>query len=722
MSIKTIHRACTLCEACCGLSIDVEDNRVVKVRGDDNDVLSRGYVCPKGVAIGELHHDPDRLRTPLVRDASGELVEASWDEALDRAAAGLARVRDTHGKNAVGAYIGNPVIHNHGPLLLRAALMAALNTRNSYSAGSQDTSPRFATSYYLYGSSFALPVPDIDRCDYFFCLGANPVVSNGSAMTAPDMKRRLRELRARGGKVVIIDPRRTETAALADEHHAIRPGNDAALLLAMAAVILREGKADLQGLRSLVTGWESIQKRLAAIDLDQVAAATGLDAATIERLALDFAGAKQAVAYSRVGVCNSRHGTLGTYATDLLNLVAGRLGVVGGAMFTSPAIDLTRVTSQPGYDGHGRWKTRVRGLPETLGDLPTAALAEEIETPGEGQIRGLLTFAGNPVLSAPGGRRIGAALENLEFMVSVDLYVNETTRHADVILPPVWHLAEEHLDVFFPVMTVRNVLSHSPAALEPGPDDRADWEILLALIERLGGGPTGKKPIDALLSALKVFGYRWTPRAAVDLLLRSGRHGDKFLPWSKGLSLAKLESRGEGIDFGPLEPGVSRRVFHKDKKVHLGDALFVDAIDKLLVELGEKPSEALMMIGRRELRTNNSWMHNVPSLMTGRERCVLLVNPNDAQRLHLEDAESAMLEANGHKAEVPLRVSEDVAPGIVCMPHGYGHSELEAWQKVSSARPGVSFNDWTTEEEVEALVGQSILNGVEVSLSRVQPA
>jgi anaerobic selenocysteine-containing dehydrogenase len=720
---KTVHRSCTLCEAHCGLTIDVEDNRVVRVRGDEDDVLSAGYICPKGVAIGELHHDPDRLRTPMVRNAAGELEPASWEDALDRAAEGLAATSRTHGRNSVGCYIGNPIIHNTGAILLRQSLISALGTRNCYSAGSQDTSPRFATSYHLYGSSFAIPVPDIDRTDYFFCLGANPIISNGSAMTAPNMRGRIRSLQERGGKIVVVDPRRTETADIADEHVAIRPGTDAALLLGMAGYLVAEGRADRSAIAEVADGWANVERALSGIDLDAVAASTGIERATIERLALEFADAKTSVAYSRVGICNSRHGTLATYATDLLNLVAGRLGRTGGAMFTTPAIDSTRLTRLPGMDGHGRWTSRVRGLPETLGDLPAATLADEMETPGEGQIRALVTFAGNPVLSAPNGRRIDKAVGKLDFMVSIDLYVNETTRHADVILPPAWCLADQHVDVFFGQFSVRNTTGWSPPVVERGQDERADWQILLGLIERLGGGPTGMKPLDTVLKFAKRFGYRWTPYSSIDLMLRTGTYGDKFLPGSKGLSLAKLAKHPHGVDLGPLEPGVARRILHRDKRVHIDAGLFVNAIGTLAEELqssGTARTDGLVLIGRRELRTNNSWMHNVASLMRGRERCVLYVHPDDATRLGLVDGSPAMLSSRVFAGEIPVRITDEVTPGVVCMPHGWGHSASAPWQRVAGERPGVSMNDWSDDDEVEALVGQSILNGISVELAAVE--
>jgi len=453
----TVFHTCSLCEATCGLKFEVEDNRIVSVRGDDDDVFSKGYVCPKGIAIADVHHDPDRLRRPVRRNAAGDFEEISWDEALDLVAGRLGEIRAQHGSNAIGFYWGNPTGNNHGALLMLSSFTKALGTRNRFSAGSQDANPRLVTSYELYGSSISIPIPDIDRTDYFLCLGGNPMISNGSVMTAPDMRRRLRAVRERGGKVVVVDPRRTETAKEADEHVAIRPGGDAAFLLAMVRVLVERGRVDRRFLETRTSGWSEVERRLAAFTPARVAAFTGVTAETIERLALEFAAARSAVCYSRVGVCVGRYPTASTYATDLLNIAAGRLGREGGPMFTTPAFDIGRIARMSGLDGHHRWQSRVRGLPETLGDLPSTVLADEIETPGPGQIRAMVTLAGNPVLSAPNGKRIGAAFEKLEFMVSIDIYINETTRHADVILPPCWNLAEDHIDLLFNAVAVRNI-------------------------------------------------------------------------------------------------------------------------------------------------------------------------------------------------------------------------------------------------------------------------
>jgi anaerobic selenocysteine-containing dehydrogenase len=527
-------------------------------------------------------------------------------------------------------------------------------------------------------------------------------------------------VRERGGRVVVVDPRRTETAKEADEHVAIRPGGDAALLLAMVQVLAERGRIDRPLLERTTTGWPEIERRLAAFTPARVAAFTGVPAATIERLALEFAAARSAVCYSRVGVCVGAHATLATFATDLLNIVTGRLGAVGGPMFTTPAFDIGRVARMSGIDGRDRWRSRIGGWPETLGDIPSTVLADEIETPGQGQIRAMVTFAGNPVLSAPNGRRIAAAFGKLEFMVSIDIYINETTRHADVILPPCWNLAEDHIDLFFSAVAVRNIARWSPPVVQREEGELADWEILLALTERLGGGPLGDPWLDRILGWLRPLGVRFTPTGLLDLLLRLGPYGDRFMPWSDGLNMEKLKGAMHGLDLGPLQPGIERRLFHKDGRIHLASSCMLDAVTTLERDLDAKPAEnGLVLIGRRELRSNNSWMHNIPALVSGRERCVLYVHPDDAARYAVRDGELAVLESRVHRGEVRVSVTDDMRPGVVSLPHGWGHADIASWQSVAGKHAGVSVNDWVDDAVVEPIIGQSILNGVPVRLAPV---
>ncbi|MFO0947771.1 MAG: molybdopterin-dependent oxidoreductase [Planctomycetota bacterium] len=720
---RTVFRTCTLCEAMCGLKFDVDGQDIVFVGPDEEDVFSRGYICPKGAAIADVHNDPDRLRTPLRRTARGSFEPISWPEAFDIVGARLRTIRKKFGPDAIAFYAGNPIGHNHGVLTLRNGFFRALGTKNCTSAGSQDTSPRFAASYYLYGSSLAIPVPDIERTDYLLCLGANPRVSNGSFLTAPNIRERLLALRRRGGKLVVVDPRKTETARDADEHVSILPGGDAPLLLAMCQVIVAEGLARRADIDRLANGWPKLESRLSHFTPEQVEDFVGIPASVIRRLAREFSQARTAAAYSRVGVCNNEHGTIATMATDLLNLVAGRLGAVGGSMFPTPVFDAKPILKLTNADGHARWRSRLRNLPETLGDLPAAILAEEIETPGTGQIRAMITYAGNPVLSTPNGRRLDQALEQLDFMVAVDLYVNETTRHADIILPPAWGLCDDHVDIVMSNVAVRNIARWSPPALEKPAGSLADWEILLEIAYRLGGGPTGIRPIDAFYRWGRHFGVRWKPDSTIDLLVRMGPYGDRFLPWRKGLNLKKLKAAPHGIDLGPMQPGIAHRVWHADGRMQLDVPVLLAAIDDLADKLqsASRKEGELLLIGRRDLRSNNSWMHNIPKLVSGKARCALLVHPMDAERLGIEDGGEAVLENQIHRATVPVQWSTDMRPGVVSLPHGWGHQAAAPWQQVAGAHPGISANNWTDDQWLETVVGQSILNGVPVQLRKRLP-
>ncbi|MCA9691477.1 MAG: molybdopterin-dependent oxidoreductase, partial [Myxococcales bacterium] len=613
------YRACNLCEAICGLEIELVDGRVARIRGDRADPLSRGHVCPKALALKDIQEDPDRLRAPLRRDGAGWRA-VGWDEALDEAAARIRAIQRAHGRDAFGVYVGNPNVHNVGALLFGPPLLRALRTKNRYSATSVDQLPHQVVAAEMFGHQLLLPIPDLDRTQHLLILGANPLVSNGSLMTAPDVARRLADLRARGGQVIVVDPRRTETAAVADRHHFIRPGADALLLLAMLQVIFAEGLAAPGRLAPHLADLPELQARCRPFPPERVAARTGVDAATIRALARDFARASSAICYGRMGLSTQAYGTLCMWLISALHAVTGNLDRAGGVLFTRPAID---VLSRTGRGRADRFRSRVRGLPEFGGELPVAALAEEILTPGEGQIRGLLTIAGNPVLSTPNGRALDQALAGLEAMIAIDFYLNETTRHAHLILPPTAPLEHEHYDLIFNALAIRNYARFSPAIFDPGPDARHDWQIMLGLQRRLAGGGVSRLVTRLGARALARLG----PRPLLDLGLRFGPYGR-----SRGLSLRRLERELHGVDLGPLAPSLPAALRTKSGLVELAPARCLDDLARLEAELEAPARDGLVLIGRRQLRSNNSWLHNSERLVKGKERCTLLIHPGDAAR------------------------------------------------------------------------------------------
>lgn len=714
----TVLRTCHLCSAGCGLSIEVEDNHVVSVRPDFDDPVTHGYVCPKGLAIAEIQNDPDRLRRPVRRGEDGTFHEISWEEAFELVGTRLSAIRAEHSPDAIGLYFGNPLGHHYSAVMMLGPLVKAIGTRNRMSSSTQDAAPRFGASYYLYGNTLVVPVPDLQRTDWFLCVGANPAVSQGSAMLVSDVKAQIRGIRERGGKVITVDPRSTETSKLADEHVFIRPGGDAAFLLAMLQVLIEEDLVDTNAIEAVADGWSSVARQVAPVTPERAQPLCGIAPETTRRLARELAAADRGVVYTRLGTCNNRWGTLGSWANDLLNLATGNLGTAGGAMFPEPPLDLARVVARNGLSGHARWKSRVRGLPEIQSDIPAATLAEEIETEGEGQIRAMVTIAGNPVLSTPNGRRLDRAFEQLEFMVSIDLYVNETTRHADVILPPCWVLADDSTEALASGFALDNHVRWCPPVIERNEDERSDWQIMLELAKRLGGGPLGIPPLDRALAVAERFGWSFDPERLLDWILRVGPHGDRFLPWRDGVNLEKVKSEKYGLHFGSTREGVEHRVFHKDGRVHLEAAPIAASLESLVAELdGERAADELLMIGRRHLRSCNSWMHNLPSLVSGRDRCVLFVNPIDAERAGLRDSQPALLSSRVFSGEVAVHVTDEVMPGVVSLPHGWGHAGLTPWQSVAAEHAGVSSNDWSDETQVEDVVGQSILNGVPVTLA-----
>ena len=688
----------------CGVLVEVDGRRVRAVRGDPDDPFSRGHICPKAAALADLHDDPDRIRTPLIREGRAWRA-ASWGEALAQAADGLARVRRRHGRDAVAVYYGNPVAHNLGLMTHLLPFTRALRTRNVYSASSADQLPQMLTALRMFGHFGLIPVPDVDRTDFFLILGANPLVSNGSLMSAPGMRRRLAAVRARGGRVVVVDPRRTETAAAADEHLAIRPGADALLLAALLHVICAEQRTTLGRLAGRVKGLDALAELVAELPPERVAGRTGIPAPAIRRLATDFATARRAAGYGRVGLCTQRHGTLAVWLLQALNLVTGRLDEAGGLLLTTPAVDGVGILSRLGFRGSfGRWRGGALRLPEFTGELPVAALADEIEVRGTGAVRALITVAGNPVLSAPNGRRLDRVLGSLEHVVAIDPYLNETTRHAHVLLPPAPPLARPHYDLALNVFAVRNVAKYAAPVRPAAPRERHDWEILAELAGRL----FAPRPLRA--AAVRALA-QLTPDRILDLLLRLGPHR---------LSLARLRAAPHGLDLGPLQPGrIASRVATPDGLIDLAPEDFVrEARTRLLGEAGQQTNGELTLIGRRHVHSNNSWLHNSPRLMQGRDRCTLLVHPDDAAPRGLATGALAEVASEAGSVTVPVEVTDTVRPGVVSLPHGWGHHRDGVCLRVAGQHPGASANNVTSERHLDTLSGNAAFNGVPVTVRR----
>ena len=706
-------RNCNLCEAICGISIAVRSDQQLDIRGDDEDPFSRGYICPKAVGLQDIHYDKDRLRQPVRRTSQGwQLI--GWDEAFNEVADNLKRINNTYGRNSIATYLGNPTVHNYGSLLFAPGFLRSLHTRNKFSATSVDQLAHHLTAFLMFGHQLLLPVPDIDRTKFFLVLGANPAVSNGSMMTAPGMNRRLQELRARGGKVILIDPRSNETARLADRHLFIRPGTDVLLLLALLHVVFEEGLARPGELSSFTDGVEPVHKLVADFTPERVASITGIGAEQIRTLAKEFASAESAVCYGRIGVSTQEFGAACQWLINVLNTVTGNLDRPGGAMFTLPAFDpITAPESLAQKGSFARWHSRVRKLPEFAGEFPVVTLAEEILTEGAGQVKAFVTSAGNPVLSTPNGRELDRALASLEFMAAIDFYINETTQHANIILPPTSPLERGHYDLAFHLLAVRNTAKFSPALFQRSEDARHDWEILLELQTRIEGslGSRVKRKV-----ASRFFG----PERILDLGLRFGPYGGGLNPFAKGLTLRKLREAVHGIDLGPLIPCLPGRLRTVDKRIKLAPDVLVKDIERVKAKFfdGGSPdlNGHLLLIGRRQLRSNNSWMHNSERLVKGKIACTILMHPTDAAQRHLSSGQKVEVRSRVGAIVVPIEISEEMMPGVVSIPHGWGHDRSGNQLAVAQQHPGQSINDITDDLTIDELSGTAAFNGTLVAV------
>ncbi|MDI4635098.1 molybdopterin-dependent oxidoreductase [Pelomonas sp. V22] len=726
------YRICPLCEACCGLEIRTEGSQIISIRGAEHDVFSRGFICPKGASLKDLHEDPDRLRRPLIK-RDGQFVEASWDEAFAEIGRRLLPVLREHGPDSVAAVAGNPSAHKISLLAYFPRLVKALGTRNVFSASTLDQMPKQLSSGLMFGHWLSIPVPDIERCDWLLILGANPMVSNGSLWTVPDYRGKAKALRARGGRICVIDPRRTETAAAADEHVFIKPGGDVFLLLGMVHTLFDEGLVRPGRLAEHLNGLEELRAAVQPFAPELTEVGCGISAATQRRLARELASAKAGAVYGRIGTCTQRHGTLNSWLVDVLNVLSGHLDKPGGMMFPKAAAFAANTAGKPGSGkgvSTGRRSSRVSGAPEVFGELPITLLAEEIETSGEGQVRALISLAANPVLSAPNGARLSTALDRLDFMLSLDIYLNETSRHADVILPGLSPLEDLHYDMAFPQLSFRNHARFSEPVFEREAGQPEEWETLLrlaALVEGGGANVDVQALDDAAIAAdvkrfageqadavLRALGDQRGPERLIDLALRSGPYGDRFGLKPDGLTLAKIKAAPGGIDLGALQPRIPEVLRTPSGRIELAPPLLLDQLSQLRPP---ETSDGLLLIGRRDMRSGNSWMHNLPVLAKGPERCTLLIHPDEAARRALVEGSMARVSTSTGSIVVPVSLTPDLGPGVVCLPHGWGHDLPGARLQLAAQRPGANMNALLAEGLRDPLSGNAVLSGVPVEVT-----
>jgi anaerobic selenocysteine-containing dehydrogenase len=687
------YRACNLCEAICGIEIKLENNVITSIAGDKNDPFSRGHVCPKAVALKDIYEDSNRLKMPMKREGD-EWREISWEAAFDEIETKVKDIQNRHGRNAVAVFQGNPSVHNFGTLLNSGELLKALRTQNNYSATSVDQLPHHFAAWTMFGHPLLMPIPDIDRTEYFLIFGANPLASNGSLMTAPDVINRLENIKKRGGKVVLIDPRKTETARVASEHHFIKPSSDVFMLLSIVHTLFAENLVNLERLNDFTDGVEILREVSKDYAPETVENLTGISAGEIKRIAVEFGTANTAVCYGRMGVSVQKFGSLCHWLINSINILTGNFDEAGGAMFTAPAFDI--IAASKGGNIFNRWQSRIRNLPEFMGELPVAALAEEISSEGEGQIKALFTSCGNPVLSTPNGGALENALENLEFMVSIDIYINETTKHADIILPPATGLETSHYDVIFNLFAVRNTAKYSEPLFAKTDGAKYDWEIFQELFNRLNGK---NEPLNLV-----------PPEAKLELGLKFGRYK---------MSLEDLKKTPHGIDLGELKSCLPERLFTENKRINLAPELLVKDLERLKVEIKQSDEFPFALIGRRHLRDNNSWLHNSERLVKGKNRCTILINSADAEILNIANGQNLKVSSRVGAVEIPCEISDKIMRGVVSIPHGYGHARRGVKLDTAKNHAGVSLNDLTDDRVLDELTGNAAFSNVKVRLETV---
>ena len=695
---KIHYRTCNLCEAMCGLEITYKEKKVISIVGDKKDPLSKGFICPKSLALKDLYEDPDRLKTPIKRTENG-WQEISWTEAFDEVEIQIKKIQEKYGNNAVATYQGNPNVHNVGSMLYGGPFLKSLKTKQKYSATSADQLPHHIASLKMFGHQMLIPIPDIERTDYLLILGANPGASNGSLLTAPGFPQKIKSIQKRGGKVINIDPRFTETSKISSQHLYINPGKDALFLLSLLHVIFDQGIEEKTHLSIHLKGLEEIKEIVKEYSPKKTALLIGIDSLEIQKIAKDFMNSKTAVCYGRMGVSTQEYGGICQWLINVLNIVTNNMDKVGGAMFTKPAIDLVYMTGIQGKVGNfDRYRSRVHNLPEYSGELPVATLADEILTEGEGQIKMFICTAGNPILSSPNGKKLEKALEKLDFMVSIDIYLNETSKYANIILPTTNGLETLHYDLVFHQLAIRNTAKLSEVLFEKDENQKHDWQILNELTERI----TEKK--NSL-----------TPEMMLDNMFQ-------YSPYKEAnLSVNKLKENPSGIDLGSLQPLLIKRIFTVDKKINVSPQIFIDDLKRLDKELYKDTKEEetkypFALIGRRHLRNNNSWMHNSKLLMKGKNRCTVLMSSKDANNLSITDHQKIKIISNVGSIELPVEISDEMKEGVLSIPHGFGHNRNGTKIKLAEENAGESINDLTDDNKIDKLTGNANFSGTRVKV------
>jgi len=741
-----VLRVCPLCEATCGLTLTIEDARVTDVRGDAEDVFSRGYICPKGVALGELHADPNRLTQPLIRGEDGSLQPATWDEAFQVIRERLGLILTEHGPQSVGLFLGNPNVHNLSGAFYLPAFIKALGTTQRFSASTVDQMPKQVACALMYGTALSVPVPDIDRTDYFLMLGANPLISNGSMMTSANFPGRLRALRKRGGQLVVVDPVRTRTAAAANQHISIRPGSDALWLASLAYLLTREPTLAAAEPWIDASEWHEIVTRLEPFTPEATAPLTGIDAETTQRIARELRAARSAAIYGRMGTTTAGFtsgdvttpmATLASWLIDVINIAIGSLDRPGGVMFPLPVAGGPSTEGTPG-SGHGvqipgRRRTRVRGLPSALGEFPASTLAEEIDTPepdSDEHIRAVFVIGGNPIVSTPNQQRLTKAFGELELLVSVDPYLTATSSLADVILPVASPLTRPQHDVVFNNLAVRNQARYSPAIFDVPEGEKDETEVLAQLAAIAAGIASGHEPtvaqIEDLIAytvasqactdaasrahgrtpeeLLEAVSHRTGVDRILDLRIRTGPYGDGFGSHPDGLTLQHLIDNPHGIDLGPLEPRLPEVLRTPTGRIDVAPAVLLEALTDASSLLNhDSPPPRFTLVGRRHLRSNNSWMKGLPTLTGGSNTPTAMIHPNDAAELGIINGADLVLNTPTGSITLPASVRDDISPGCVCVPHGWTDANVNALVDVQA---------------IDSLAGTSVLSGIGITLSR----
>lgn len=724
LPVETKPTFCRICEPACGLKVTTQGNRVLKIEADEDNVVTRGFVCSKGIRFKDVHESPDRLRHPIKR-VGDRWERISWEQAFQEIGEKVKGIRSRHGGESFAMYMGNPAGFSGTHPVFCQAFLAGLGSKHFYTPGSQDCNNKFAASQRMYGSPFVQPIPDFDNVDCFIIVGSNPAISHMSFINAARPVERLKALEEKGGKVYFVNPRRTESARRVGEQVFIRPGTDIWFLLAFLNELIASGGVQPSVVDKYMKGFDAVEQLVQPWTPERAERVTGIPAATLRAMVSRYSNAKGGALYCSTGVNQAQHSTLAYWILNVINCVSGNLDRRGGMLVSRGLVDLPKIAKKFGY-GDRTDRSRIGNFASVLDSFPAGILPDEIFTPGRGQVKALFVSAGNPVLSCANGTRMEKAIKQLELVVCIDLFRNETGNLADYVLPGLTWLERPDIPVGAAGLQTVPYIQWTDAMVQPDGEQQDEWWIYTELARACGVRLFGDKSFGGMLAHYYFMANRYVQKLPLlgNLLAFDPAHMQSaMLLGSLRVKPAQMRSNPGAILLKPNLPKdfLGSRVLTEDGKVDLAPAEYIEGAKMLESDFEREIAQRdqLRLISKRERFGHNSWMHNVQEFVFRNNTNFVYMHPDDAERCGLKDRELAEVRSATGNVTLPVKLTDDMMPRAIALPHGWGHQRADGLS-VASRTTGVNANLLAPDgpASLERFAGMALMNGIPVEVRR----